>query len=78
MLVVGPASVLANWAREFGTWGAFRAALYHGEGERRAAALESIKQGRAEVLITSGATYRRARARSMHGARLLRAFGRWC
>ena len=58
MLVVCPASVLANWMRELGTWGAFRAAVYHGEGERRAAALQRVRQRRAEVLITSGATYR--------------------
>ena len=58
ILVIGPASVLANWQREFATWGAFRTAVYHGGSDARAAALQGILQGRTEVLITSSATYR--------------------
>ena len=56
ILIVGPSSVLGNWQRELGTWGAFRVAIYH--GGKRDLALQGVLQGRTEVLITSYATYR--------------------
>jgi SNF2 family DNA or RNA helicase len=60
ILVIGPASVLANWQRELSTWGAFRTGVYHGGADARGAALAGVLQGRTEVLITSSTTYRRA------------------
>ena len=53
-----PTSVITNWQREFSTWGAFRVAEYHGPSEKRSAALQSILNGHAEILITSYDTCR--------------------
>ncbi len=58
ILLVVPTSVITNWQREFSTWGAFRVAGYHGPPEKRSAALQSILNGHAEILITSYDTYR--------------------
>ncbi len=53
MLLVVPTSVITNWQREFSTWGAFSVAIFHGDKDRRSAALEGIRGGQAEILITS-------------------------
>ena len=53
VLLVVPTSVITNWQRELSTWGAFSVAIFHGDKDRRSAALESIRGGQAEILITS-------------------------
>ena len=53
MLLVVPTSVITNWQRELSAWGAFSVAIFHGDKDRRSAALESIRGGQAEILITS-------------------------
>lgn len=58
ILLVVPTSVITNWQREFSTWGAFRVAEYHGPSEKRSAALQSILNGHAEILVTSYDTCR--------------------
>ena len=70
MLLVVPTSVITNWQREFSTWGAFSVAIFHGDRDRRSAALESIKGGQAEILITSYDICRWARRGLLAGSRL--------
>lgn len=58
ILIVAPSSVLTNWQREFSTWGAFRVGIYHGSAESRAAAVQSILHGTAEIMLTTYDTFR--------------------
>jgi SNF2 family DNA or RNA helicase len=58
ILVVAPNTVITNWQREFGMWGAFRVAIYHGHSDAREAAIQGIMNGTTEVLITSYDTFR--------------------
>lgn len=58
ILIVAPSSVVTNWQREFSTWGAFRVVIYHGSADSRAAAVQGIVQGTAEILLTTYDTFR--------------------
>lgn len=49
VLITAPNSVVTNWVEDFKTWGNFSVAVY--QGKEREAALESIENGMAEVLI---------------------------
>ena len=70
MLLVVPTSVITNWQREFSTWGAFSVAIFHGDKDRRSAALEGIRGGQAEILITSYDTCRSGCPSLQPGSRL--------
>lgn len=58
VLLVVPKTVITNWQREFSTWGAFGVVVFHGDEDRRSAALQKIEAAHAEVLITSYETCR--------------------
>ena len=58
VLLVVPKTVITNWQREFFTWGAFGVVVFHGDEDRRSAALQKIEAAHAEVLITSYETCR--------------------
>ena len=51
VLIIVPPSVLQNWRNEFATWTHFGVAAY--AGNEREQALESIRTGSAEVLLTA-------------------------
>ena len=58
LLLVCPASVLTNWQRELAQWGAFKAAKLHGSGRESALALQGVKDGTIEIMLTTFDTYR--------------------
>jgi len=49
ILIIAPNSVTSHWIRDLRTWGHFSVALYQGRG--REAALESVNDGLAEVVV---------------------------
>ena len=53
-LVVVPTSTIANWQREFKTWGCFRLVLGH--GARKKDAIAQALEGGCDVLLTTPAT----------------------
>ena len=55
VLVVCPGSLMENWNNELTRWGWWHTEKYHSNGKEEA--LQTIKSGRAEVLITTYRTY---------------------
>jgi SNF2 family DNA or RNA helicase len=51
VLIVAPNSVVTNWIKDFKTWAHFSVAVYQGSQSEREAALESVENGVAEVLV---------------------------
>ena len=49
---------MENWKAEFNRWGWWNIEVYHGAGADKAAALQTARAGRLEVMITTYATYR--------------------
>ncbi|KAK9804888.1 hypothetical protein WJX72_010344 [[Myrmecia] bisecta] len=56
ILIVAPSSVLANWQREFWTWGAFKVGRF--EGRAKAQVLAECESGACEVMLASDAMFR--------------------
>ncbi|GAA5874343.1 hypothetical protein JCM1840_001353 [Sporobolomyces johnsonii] len=52
-LIACPASVVANWAREFETWGYFDVAVYAGSKQQRREVLERFNRGYVDVVIAT-------------------------
>ncbi|GAA5896419.1 hypothetical protein JCM5296_002726 [Sporobolomyces johnsonii] len=52
-LIACPASVVANWAREFETWGYFDVAIYAGSKQQRREVLERFNRGYVDVVIAT-------------------------
>ncbi|KAH0833982.1 RAD26-like SNF2 family DNA-dependent ATPase [Lanmaoa asiatica] len=52
-LIIAPSTVVANWEREFETWGYFEVGSYTGSPTRREEVLTDFKMGRLDVVITS-------------------------
>ncbi|KAI9571817.1 P-loop containing nucleoside triphosphate hydrolase protein [Boletus coccyginus] len=52
-LIIAPSTVVANWEREFETWGYFDVGSYTGSPTRREEVLTDFKMGRLDVVITS-------------------------
>ena len=52
-LIVVPTSTLANWQREFKTWGCFRVMLCHGPKPKQVEAMQAAADGQCEVLLTT-------------------------
>lgn len=55
VLIISPCSVMTNWVEDFKTWGHFSVAVFQGKG--REAALESIENGLAEVLVCGDSVF---------------------
>lgn len=51
VLIAAPNSVVTNWVEDFKTWAHFNVAVYQGSGNGRDAALASIENGVAEILV---------------------------
>lgn len=51
VLISAPNSVVTNWVEDFKTWAHFNVAVYHGSGNGRDAALASVENGVAEILV---------------------------
>ncbi len=55
-LVVCPGSLIENWKAEFNQWGWWHVDVYH--ADTKETALQAAARGRAEIMITTYATYR--------------------
>jgi len=67
VIITAPNTVIKNWVGDFQTWGNFSVAVY--EGKERAAALESVQNGMAEVLVCGHSMFQSdARFRDLLGA----------
>ncbi|KAF2730941.1 hypothetical protein EJ04DRAFT_28479 [Polyplosphaeria fusca] len=58
VLIVCPGTLMQNWQDELEKWGWWQVYVYHGAPDERRAALEAVKNGMAEIIITTYATYR--------------------
>ncbi|KAG0646712.1 Chromatin remodeling [Hyphodiscus hymeniophilus] len=56
VLIICPGSLMENWNNELNRWGWWHTEKYHGHGKDEA--LQTIKAGRAEILITTYTTYK--------------------
>ncbi|KAF8556760.1 hypothetical protein OG21DRAFT_1553783 [Imleria badia] len=52
-LIIAPSTVVANWEREFETWGYFEVGTYTGSPTHREGVLTDFKMGRLDVVLTS-------------------------
>jgi DNA excision repair protein ERCC-6-like 2 len=58
VLIICPGGLIANWKSELDQWGWWRVYVFHGGKEGRGDALSAARSGRAEIVITTYATYR--------------------
>ncbi|KAI9672364.1 MAG: hypothetical protein M1817_003386 [Caeruleum heppii] len=56
VLILCPGSLIENWRSELDRWGWWHIDVYH--GDQKEAALDTARNGRLEIMITTYATYR--------------------
>ncbi|KAL1384285.1 putative DNA excision repair protein, partial [Phyllosticta capitalensis] len=58
VLIVCPGGLMKNWESELKTWGWWHVYVYHGTPDAKEAALRAVRQGSAEIVLTTYSTYR--------------------
>ena len=61
VLIVCPGTLMENWKEELERWGWWRIDVFHGSAAAKENALETAKNGRLEIMITTYTTYRTSR-----------------